>query len=262
MKQTTANLSRESILSEWKDIQDNSEASLRQQLAALYRIIDNNGWADVILTHCSVRLPGEDAYLFIPFGLMFNEINADNIIKVWFTGEIDSPCGFPINVNGSRAHTAIYKNRRDVNCIIHTHSNNGVAFSNSKKQLLCLDQTTMFLHNAVGYHEFNTLFINDREQKQLVADLSNHKCVVLRNHGLLAIGESVPLAFWNYYFLERACGTELQLLSAGIDISNPDNKIKDEVSAQYAFWNTSENGYPGSADLLFLAEKRRLKLSV
>lgn len=259
MQDNISNVSKELILSEWKKIQDCSEASLREQLATLYHIIDNNGWGDAILTHCSIRLSNEDAYLFIPFGLMFKEITAENIVKVNFNGDIDSPCGYPINVNGSTIHTAIYKNRNDVNCIIHTHSQNGVAFSNSKSELLCLDQTTMFLYNNVGYHEFNTLFVNDKEQKQLVNDLGTKSCMVMRNHGLLALGANVSLAYWNYYFLERACSSQLQLMSAGIEISNPDSKIKETVAKQYENWKLPVNGYPGDADLLFLAEKRRLK---
>ena len=258
MHNKTYSVTKELITSEWKLLQDNSESAQRERLATLYHIIYYNGWSDAIFTHSSLRLSNEDSYLFNPFGLMFNEITSDNLVKVMFNGDIESPCGYPINRNGSVIHTAIYKARPDVNCIIHTHSPNGVAFSNSKCELIGLDQTTMFLTNNVGYHEFNTLFTMDDKQEQLIMDLDNKNCMILRNHGLLAVGPSVPMAFWNNYYLEHACASQLKLVSQGIEINNPDFNIKEEVTKQYMHWHKSEDEYPGNADLLFLAEKRRL----
>lgn len=254
------NLSRNSIISAWRNMQENTEQCYRQQLTDLYHILDGNGWTDTIFTHCSVRLPGEDAFLFNPFGLMFNEITKENIVKVKFNGEFDSMQGYPINNNGSVAHIAIYKARPDVNCIIHTHSQNGMAFSNLTCKLYGLDQTTMFLNNQIGYHEFNSLFMMDESQNQLIKDLNNNICMILRNHGLISVGSSVPMAFWNYYFLEKACATQLQLMATGKEINYPDDKTIETVTNQYKQWHRSENGYPGNADLLFLAESRKLSL--
>ncbi len=261
MSNKTTSISKESILLEQQYLLDTSESALRNHLTTLYHILDHNGWSDAIFTHCSARLPNEDAYLINPFGLMFNEVNADNIIKVKFNGGIESPCGFPINDNGVVAHTAIYQRRNDVNCIIHTHSPNGVAFSNLNCELKCVDQLNMFLFDQIAYHEFNELFIADNSQNHMLKDLDNKLCMIMRNHGLIALGSNIPMAFWNYYFLERACGAELQLMSTGQEIKNPIHTTKEAVAKQYQIWHQEFEGFPGNADLLFLAEKRRLSTS-
>ncbi len=131
----------------FETISDNIRASreqtpenYRKQLAYLYRIFEHYGWCDLIVTHLSVRVPGENALLILPFGLSFDEVTPDNLVKVDFEGNIlESRCGFNINKNGTTAHRMIYKNNPDVNCILHTHSHYGVAIANLTSDLLLLD---------------------------------------------------------------------------------------------------------------------------
>lgn len=246
------------VISFAHDLLQNNEACLRRQLYYLYQAIDYFGWCDLIFTHLSVRIPGTDTFLFNPFGLAFNEITPENIVKVHFDGTTESPDGWPINKNGSKAHIAIYKARPDVQCIIHTHSKAGVAISNLDVPMMGLDQITMFLHANVSYHAFEELFIFDEEQKKMTSDLGTNDFMVLHNHGLIAVGDSVPRAFWNYYYLQFACETQLMTLSSGAPIKNPPDAIKLSTGEKYKEWKKSHSILPPDDVLLFLATIRKL----
>lgn len=237
----------------------NTEQALRRQLCYLYHAIDFFGWCDVIFTHCSVRLPGTDCFLFNPFGLAFSEITPNNICKVSLSGEVDSPEGWPINKNGSKAHIAIYKARPDVQCIIHTHSKETVAISNLDISIMGLDQITMFLHDNVSYHKFERLFALDEEQKKMISDLGQNDFMILQNHGSIALGPSVPRAFWNYYYLQFACETQLMTLSTGVKIHNPPDEIKISTGNKYKEWKNPHSILPPDDVLLFLATIRKME---
>ncbi len=242
-----------------EELFQSTEACLRKQLYYLYQVVDYFGWCDVIFTHISVRLPGTDQFLFNPFGLSFNEITPESIVKVHFNGDIESPHGWPINKNGSKAHIAIYKTRPDVNCIIHTHSKAGVAVSNLQTPLLALDQITMFLHENVSYHGFEQLFTFDEEQKQMVQDLGQNDLMVLHNHGLITVGNTVPMAFWNYYYLQFACETQLMAMSSGQQLKDPPEAIKKATGEKYKEWKKSHSILPPDDVLLLLASIRKME---
>ncbi len=237
----------------------NSEDCLRRQLNYLFHAIDYFGWCDLIFTHVSVRIPGTDSFLFNPFGLSFSEITPENIVKVSLNGEVESPHGWPINKNGSKAHIAIYKARPDVQCIIHTHSKAGVAISNLDVSVLGLDQITMFLHENVSYHEFERLFAFDDEQAQMTQDLGENDFMILHNHGLIAVGDSVPRAFWNYYYFQFACETQLMSLSSGATLKNPSHEVKSSTAQKYKEWKQSHSILPPDDVLLFLATIRKME---
>ena len=179
------------------------EDNLRKQLAYLYRIFDFYGWCDLIVTHLSVRIPNQDALLILPFGLSFDEITPDNLVKVDFNGNVIKSDGdFQINKNGTTVHRAIYQNQSKVNCILHTHSTYGVAVSSLDSDLLLLDQIAMMFHGKIGYHNFDALFINDNGQNQLINDMQGKQSMILKNHGLITVGKSIEEAFWFHYYLE------------------------------------------------------------
>lgn len=241
------------------DLFQNTEQALRQQLYYLFQAIDYFGWCDLIFTHVSVRLPGTDTFLFNPFGLSFSEITPENIVKVSFDGDTESPEGWPINKNGSKAHIAIYRARPDVHCIIHTHSKAGVAISNLEMPIMGLDQITMFLHENVSYHAFEQLFALDEEQKKMIHDLGKNDFMILHNHGLIALGNTVPRAFWNYYYLQFACETQLMTLSSGASVKNPPHNVKISTGEKYKEWKKSHSILPPDDVLLFLATIRKIK---
>lgn len=194
----------------------NTEINLRKQLAYLYRIFDYYGWCDLIVTHLSVRIPDENALLILPFGLSFDEITPQNLVKVDFDGVVlESSAGFQINKNGTTVHRAVYKNKPDVNCILHTHSTYGVAVSNQETELMLLDQIAMMFYNKIGYHNFETLFINDNHQNKLLEDMEGKQSLILKNHGLITVAKTISEAFWFHYYLETSCKVHILSQSGG-----------------------------------------------
>lgn len=240
-----------------------TECNLRKQLAYLYRIFDFYGWSDLIVTHLSVKIPKENSLLILPFGLSFDEVTPDNLVKVDFDGTIlESPLGFKINQNGTMVHRAIYRNLPKINCILHTHSNYGVAVSNLAQDMRLLDQISMIFYGKIGYHNFEQLFINDDEQTQLLQDMANNNAMILKNHGLLTVGQTIAEAFWFHYYLEKTCKVYILTASSGNKIHYPSNKIIQSTATKYDLWR-NQNVYEGisnvgDSELLFDAAKRKV----
>ncbi len=237
-----------------------NEQNLRKQLAYLYRIFDFYGWCDLIVTHLSVRIPSEEALLILPFGLAFDEITPDNLVKVDFAGNIlSSNGGFQINKNGTTVHRAIYKNKPDINCILHTHSTYGVAISSIDNNLLLLDQIAMMFDGKVGYHQFDTLFINDNSQSQLIKDMENKQSMILKNHGLITVGKSIEEAFWFHYYLETSCKVQIITMSSGAKIHYPTLDAIKSTAQKYELWREKNDHIAVSdSELLFDAAKRKI----
>lgn len=236
-----------------------TEENLRKQLAYCYRIFDYYGLCDLIVTHLSVRVPNEDALLILPFGVSFKEITPDNIVKVDMDGRIiESKNGFEINNNGTTVHRAIYRSKPEVNCIFHTHSLHGAAVSCLEQGFLILDQIGMMFHDKVGHHDFDTLFINDNQQKQLIDDMADNQCMILRNHGLLTVGSTIQEAFWYHYYLEVSCRLQITAMSAGA-LRMPKPQAVAETAKKYELWKNENSGdIPGDSYLLFEAAKRQV----
>ncbi len=215
---------------------DSQEKQLRQDLAAAYRLAAMLGWEDTLYTHFSARLPGggEPHFLINPFGLMFDEVTASNLIVVDANGEIISgdakynPAGFTI-------HSAVHMAREDAHCVIHTHTLAGMAVAACEKGLLNLNQISAEFHNQVGYHDYEGVAFNLEERSRIQASLGNNMALILRNHGLLSVGETVADAFQVMFYLNKACEIQLAVgQMAGLsDIHVIPAKLADYVSGQF-----------------------------
>ncbi len=190
------------------------ETTLRRDLAAAYRLAARFGWDDTLYTHFSVRLPsppGDERFLLNPFGLMFDEVRASDLIVVDVKGHIVNgdakynPAGFTI-------HSAVHMARDDAHCVIHTHTLAGMAVAACEKGLLQLNQISAEFYNGVGYHPYEGVATNLEERARLQSALGHHAALVLRHHGLLTVGKSVADAFYVMFYLNRAC--EIQLACA------------------------------------------------
>jgi len=244
-------ITKEMIDASIQKTKEQTEANLRVQLAYLYRIFDYYSWCDLIVTHLSVRIPGENALLINPFGLSFKEITPDNLVKVDLDGNVlESRSGLPNNKNGTTVHRAIYRAKPDIHCILHTHSHFGVAVSSLQQELMLLDQIGMMFYNQVGYHDFEKLFINDDGQQALIADMKNYPCMVLKNHGLLTVASSIPEAFWFHYYLEYTCKIQVLTMSMGGKIHHASEEAIKQTAASYEGWKGADS------ELLFEAAKR------
>ena len=192
------------------------EWALRVQLAACYRLVALYGWSDLVFTHISARVPGpEHHFLINPYGLMFDEITASSLVKVdgACNKVIDSP--FPVNPAGFTIHSCIHEARHDVGCVLHTHSRAGVAVSAQKCGVLPISQQSTFVLASLAYHDYEGVALRDDEKPRLVADLGDRTFFMLRNHGLLTVGKSVPEAFLSMYTFENACRIQIDAQAGG-----------------------------------------------
>src|SRR5437588_1239384 len=215
---------------------DPQEWETRVDLAACYRLVDLYGMCDLHLNHISARVPGnEEHFLINPFGMLYEEITASALIKVDLAGNIvaNSNPEYGINLPGYVIHSAIHRARHDVGCVLHTHTNAGMAVSVLKCGLLPLTQTAM-RWPRIGYHDFEGVVVNLDEQKRLVDDLGDSEVMILRNHGLLACGSSIGQAFNSIYRLERACQTQLMAMACNSEMVMPPQAVIAKSNTQLA----------------------------
>ena len=192
------------------------EWQARVDLAAAYRLVAHYGWDDLVFTHISARVPGpEHHFLINPYGMMFDEITASSLVKVDLEGNIVMATPYQINPAGFTIHSAVHAAREDALCVIHLHTDYGIAVSAQQDGLLPISQQALFALSSLAYHDYEGLALNEEEKPRLVADLGNKTFLILRNHGLLTVGQTVADAFMSMFLLERACKIQILAQSGG-----------------------------------------------
>ena len=220
-----------------KDKCSEAEWKARVDLAACYRLVDIYGMADMMANHVSARVPGEEAFLINPYGMMYEEITASSLVKVDHDGKILSKPDFGdlnygINIPGFVIHSAVHHARKEVDCVIHTHSWASMAVSSLECGLLPLTQTAMrFL--KVGYHDYQGVVLDTSEQESLVADLGQGEALILRNHGALTVGRTVGEAFNWMHRLELACRAQIGAMSCNSPLSKVSQPVLEDTWNQY-----------------------------
>ncbi|AGH50560.1 aldolase II superfamily protein [Sphingomonas sp. MM-1] len=190
-----------------------AEWSARQQLAACYRVFDHLGWTELIFNHITLRVPGEEgAFLINPFGLHFSEVTASNLVKIDIDGNklSDSPWG--VNLAGFVQHAAFHRHLPDAHCVMHTHTTAGMAVACLEDGLSISNFYAGQVAGQIAYHDFEGITVRDDEAPRLIANLGDKRLMILRNHGLLSMGPTLPIAFLRLWALERAC--QIQAASA------------------------------------------------
>ena len=216
-----------------RDQVSTEEWTLRVNLAACYRLIAMFGWDDLIFTHISARVPGsEDHFLINAYGLMFEEMTASSLVKVDLDGKVVLETPHIINPAGFTIHSAIHAAREEAGCVLHTHTRSGVAVSAQADGLLPLSQISLLPYSSLAYHDYEGIALNEDEKPRLVADLGDKNFLILRNHGLLTVGPTIPDAFLFMYALETACQIQLAALSGGVELINVNSAIVDGIQAQ------------------------------
>ena len=201
-----------------------AEWVMRVDIAACYRLVALFGMNDLVYNHISGRVPGEEGHFLInPYGYAYEEVTASCLMKIDFDGKpvLDSGTGYGVNLAGFVIHSAVHKARRDVDCVIHTHSPAGMAVSALKCGLLPLTQNAMFF-GSIGYHDYEGPAIDLDEQQRLVRDLGDGSAMILRNHGLLTAGRSVCEAFVVMHWLERACQAQAMAMACNTVLNHPE----------------------------------------
>ncbi len=209
------------------------EWKIRVDLAAAYRLIAYYGWDDLIFTHLSARIPGpEHHFLLNPYNLMFEEVTASSLVKVDVHGNAVEPTPFITNPAGFTIHSAVHMARPGAGAVLHHHTPHGQAVSAHGDGLLPITQTAMLIRSEVAYHDYEGVAMDLEERERIVADLGDKSAMLLRNHGTLALGDTVGEAFLKIYYLERACEAQILALSAGESNLNNPPQGAPEVTAQ------------------------------
>jgi ribulose-5-phosphate 4-epimerase/fuculose-1-phosphate aldolase len=210
------------------------EWQTRVDLAAAYRLVAMFKWDDLVFTHISARVPGPDEHFLInPYGLMFEEITASSLIKVDTEGQPLMETPFATNPAGFVIHSAIHLAREDAQAVMHLHTPYGQAVSSHADGLLPITQTAMTIREELAYHDYEGIAVDYAERESLVDDLGDKNAMLLRNHGTLAVGETIGEAFLRLYILERACEAQVLALSGGVAINQPRQGVP-EVTAEQA----------------------------
>ncbi|MGW8270205.1 MAG: class II aldolase/adducin family protein [Burkholderiales bacterium] len=211
------------------------EWQARVDLAACYRLVALFGMNDLVYNHITARVPGEEGrFLINPYGYAYEEITASSLVKIDFDGKVvlDSGTGYGVNRAGFVIHSAVHRARKDVACVIHTHSPAGMAVSALKCGLLPLTQNAMFF-GAIGTHDYEGPAIDLDEQARLVRDLGENAALILRNHGLLTAGRTVCEAFVVMHWLEKACQAQLMAMACNTALNLPGDEVVRLTAERY-----------------------------
>jgi ribulose-5-phosphate 4-epimerase/fuculose-1-phosphate aldolase len=205
-----------------------AEREARIQLAACYRAFAQLGWVEMIFNHITLRVPGAGKHFLInPFGLHYSEITASSLLLIDIEGNPVREAKYPVNRAGFVIHSAIHAAIADAHCVMHTHTTTGMAVACLSEGLSPTNFYAAQLHGGVAYHDFEGITVEEGERKRLVASIGAKRAVILRNHGLLAWGPSLPEAFMTLWTLQRACDVQIAASAAGSL-----NPIRSDVFAQ------------------------------
>ncbi|MDH3665379.1 MAG: class II aldolase/adducin family protein [Paracoccaceae bacterium] len=232
-------------LPQLKDQVSAEEWQMRVDLAACYRLVEMFDWSDLLGTHISARVPGEeDAFLINPYGLLFEEITASSLVKVDEEGNILSPTEYHINPAGFVIHGAVHMARPDVACALHTHTQAGTSVATQQDGLLPITQHALAVIAHVGYHGYEGIATDMDERERLVSDLNDNNILVLRNHGLLTVGRTVAEAFVWMYRAERACRMQLAIQQAGAEVIQIPDDVQETTIARNRLANSPKGHRP------------------
>ena len=216
-----------------------AEWEARVDLAACYRLVAHFGMTDLALTHISARVPGhDDHFLLNPDGFLFDEITASNLVKIDLDGKVVEDSEYEVNRAGYVIHSAVLAARPDVNCVLHTHTIAGMAVSAQAEGLLPLAQCSMRFHDRLAYHEYEGISLDTDERSRLQASLGDKYAMMLRNHGLLVAGRSVPEAWSLNWALERACQVQVAAQTGNATLSPASAEVAEHTAQQ--LWRGNE----------------------
>lgn len=214
-----------------------AEWQARVDLAACYRLVAHFGMTDLIYTHITLRVPDQPGqFLINPFGSLFDEVCASSLVKIDFDGQILAPDGARINPAGFVVHSAIHRARDDAHCVLHTHTEAGMAVAAFRHGLLPLNQKGLMFHNRLAFHEYEGLAFGLAERERLAADLGDRDAMLLWNHGLLTVGRDCAEAFSLMYSLEVACRVQVATLAMTDsldDLHLPDDALCEHTARQF-----------------------------
>lgn len=228
-----------------------AEWRARVDLAAVYRLLHQYGWDDVIYNHASMRVPGEPRnFLMKRHELLYEEVTASNLVKVSMDEDLDESAG--VNRPGFTLHGGVLKAREDVNCAIHVHTATGMAIAGLKSGLRMVSQQAIRFYQRIGYHPYEGITEDFGERERINRNLGQNRALIMQNHGLLTVGKSARDAFVLMQHLIEAAEIQLMLEATGSELI----EIPPEVCAKTVAQFEKHDAGRGSAD--WAAYLRRL----
>ena len=220
------------------------EFQVRVDLAAMFRLTAMFGWDDVIWNHITARVPGsEHNFLMHRFGLLYEEVTASNLIKVDEHGKVlEGPAD--VNTAGFVIHSAIHLNHPDNRFVFHAHPPQAIAATAFKEGIPFLVQDSSMLYGKIGYHDWEGLSVDLDERFRIAENLGDNKCLVMRNHGFLTVGETAGEAFMNMYYLIRMCDVALSAQAAGLPLDACDKALWELSVEQYKAFSPGTYEWP------------------
>ena len=235
-----------------------AEWQARVELAAAYRLTAMMGWTDMLGTHISCRVPGtHDQFLINPYGLLFEEMTASDLIKCDIEGRKLSDSPYEVNSAGFTIHSAIHMGNHEAEAVMHCHTQYGVAVAAQKQGLLPLTQMALTALSQVRYHDFEGVAEDHNERERLVRDLGDGSMLILRNHGTLTVGSSVGEMFARMFRLERACKFQITAMTGGAELNRIPNEIINHTLEQGGMIY-GHGGRGAGGKLMWDALKRKL----
>jgi ribulose-5-phosphate 4-epimerase/fuculose-1-phosphate aldolase len=213
-------------------IQSDADHQARVDLAAVYRLLAQHGWGDVIFNHAAMRVPSDPRrFLIKRHELLYTEVTASNLACVCMDDDLDERSG--VNRPGFTLHSGILLGRPDVHCSIHVHPEEAVALSGLNHGLRPLSQNAMRFYNRVGYHDYEGLTDSFDERERIIAALAKHRALVMRHHGITTVGETAREAFSLMKEFVRAARIQLRMEATGAALREIPPDVCERVAAQY-----------------------------
>ena len=210
-----------------------AERKARIELAAAYRIFNMLGWVEMIFNHITVRVPGpEVCFLINPFGLHYSEITASSLLLIDIDGNPVREAKYPVNRAGFVIHSAVHEAKPDLACVIHMHTFAGMAIASLECGLLPVTQTAMRFAK-ISYHDYHGVVLDLAEQDELVRNLGDNNAMILRNHGLLTVGRTIPEAFNAMHRLELSCRAQLAAMATGAKLNPVPQEVVEATYMNY-----------------------------
>jgi ribulose-5-phosphate 4-epimerase/fuculose-1-phosphate aldolase len=225
------------------------EWQVRVDLAAMHRLAHQYGYDDIVWNHITARVPGTDHnFLMNNFGLHNTEITASNLIKIDEKGNVlDGPPN--VNTGGFVIHSAIHLNHPNAKFVFHSHAPAALA-ATAIQEVVHLVQDSSMLYGKISYHDWEGLSVDTDERQRLADNLGENKCMIMRNHGFLTVGETAGECFINMYYLVRACQTMLQAYATGLPLVRTSPVLWEKASKQYESFPLGKHEWPALIRLL------------
>jgi len=217
--------------------------AVRDDLAAMFRLTAHFGWDDTVWNHITARVPGDEEHFYMHrFGLHYSEVTASNLITVDKDGNvIDGPKD--VNTTGFIIHSAVHLNHPDKKFVFHTHPQSAIAATCFHELPLYVQDSAMF-YGKIGYHDWEGISLNLEERARIAKALSGNIALIMRNHGMLTVGESAGECFMNMYYLIRTCEVAVQVSAAQTDLVKPPAQMWQEAREQYKTFPPGQYEWP------------------